>query len=223
MRTSFGEFVLDEGAREVRRAGSPVHLTPKAYALLTYLACRPRRAVAKSELLEHLWPGVFVTESALTTVVKELRHALGDSAEEPRYVRSVRGFGYAFEAEPLVLDAPVGSVAGEASPPTAALHEFRVVWKDREVGLADGPNLLGRTHEAAVWVDDTSVSRRHAVIHVDGDCATIEDCGSKNGTFVAERRIDGETALRPGEVFQLGEVRLALYRYEAAKTTTTGA
>jgi pSer/pThr/pTyr-binding forkhead associated (FHA) protein len=72
-----------------------------------------------------------------------------------------------------------------------------------------------------VWVDDASVSRRHAVIHVDGDRATIEDCGSKNGTFVDGARVDGAATLQPGEPFWLGEARFVLFRYAAEKTTTT--
>jgi DNA-binding winged helix-turn-helix (wHTH) protein len=214
MRTSFGEFVLDQDGREVLRAGAPVHLTPKAYALLTYLASRPGRAVSKAELLEHLWPDVFVTEAALTTVVKELRHALGDSALEPHYVRGVRGFGYAFSAEACPVPEP-------ESPAAAGHHEYRVVWMDREVALAPGPNLLGRTHEATVWVEDASVSRRHAILRVDGGRVTVEDCGSKNGTFVDGERVDVARPVEPGDKIWLGQACLQLVHYVADQTTRT--
>jgi DNA-binding winged helix-turn-helix (wHTH) protein len=217
MRTSFGEFVLDQDGREVLRGGAPVHLTPKAYALLTYLASRPGRAVSKAELLEHLWPDVFVTEAALTTVVKELRHALGDSALEPHYVRGIRGFGYAFSAEPCPVPEPVPE-----RPPAAGEHEYRIVWMDREIALAPGPNLLGRTHEAAVWVEDASVSRHHAILRVDGERVTVEDCGSKNGTFVDGERVDGARRVEPGDKIWLGHACLQLVHYVADQTTRSG-
>jgi DNA-binding winged helix-turn-helix (wHTH) protein len=215
MRACFGEFVLDEDDRELLRSGSAVHLTPKAYALLAYLSARPHRAIPKSELLEHLWPGVFVTEAALTTVVKELRRALGDSASAPRYLRGVRGFGYAFNAEPISLHAVR---VGEASPPAAA-HEYRLVWQGREVALAEGANLLGRTHEAAVWVEHPSVSRRHAIVCVAGGEATVEDCGSKNGTFVDGERITAPRPIRSGDRLWLGQACLQLVRYVADQST----
>jgi DNA-binding winged helix-turn-helix (wHTH) protein len=214
MRTSFGEFVLDWDGREVLRAGVPVHLTPKAYALLTYLAERQHRAVSKGELLEHLWPQVFVTEAALTTVVKELRHALDDSAAEPRYVRSVRGFGYAFSADARAMPDP-----GDAAVPG---HEYRVVWMDREVALSPGENLLGRTHEALVWVEDPSVSRRHAILRVERDRVTVEDCGSRNGTFVDGERVDGPRRVGPGDKIWLGQACLQLVHYMPEQTTRSG-
>ena len=218
MRTRFGEFVLDQDGRALHRGSAPVHLTPKAYALLTYLAERSQRAVSKSELLEHLWPGVFVTEAALTTVVKELRHALGDSAVEPRYIRGIRGFGYAF-SPPSVADGPSpGPPRGSDGP-----RELRVVWQGREIALAEGENLFGRTHEAAVWVEDPSVSRRHAVLRVEDGQVTIEDCGSKNGTFVEGERVTAARTLEPGERFWLGQACLHLVGYVADQSTRSGA
>jgi len=224
MRTSFGEFVLDETRRELLRAGAAVHLTPKAYALLTHLARQPHRAVPKAELLEQLWPGVFVTEAALTTVVKELRHALGDSVAEPRYLRCVRGFGYAFGAEIVGLDAVAGlsEREGEQPPPAAVPNEYRVVWENREVALVQGPNLLGRTHEAAVWVEHASVSRRHAIVRVENGHATIEDCGSRNGTFVDGERVTEPRALEPGGTFWLGQACLQFVRFASEQTTRSG-
>jgi DNA-binding winged helix-turn-helix (wHTH) protein len=215
MRTRFGDFVLDDGARQLARAGVPVHLTPKAYALLAYLVHQGRRAVSKGEILEHLWPATFVSGAALTSVVKEVRHALGDSARTQRFIRGVRCFGYSFCAEclPLAESEPDGKTL---CPPGC---EFRVLWQHRELTLAPGENLLGRTHEAVVWVDDASVSRRHALIRVTGRHATIEDCGSRNGTFARGGRVEGRQELVPGEQFWLGNACLALVFYEGESTT----
>ncbi len=91
MRASFDEFVLDTDQRQLSRGGSPVHLTPKALSLLECLVERRHSAVAKAEIMGRLWPSTFVTDASLASLVKELRSALGDSAETPRYVRGVRG------------------------------------------------------------------------------------------------------------------------------------
>lgn len=216
MRTRFGEFVLDGSERQLLRGGEPVHLTPKAYGLLCYLVEQGHRAVPKAEILDHLWPATFVSESALTTVVKELRHALGDHPEEPSYIRGIRGFGYAFCAD--AREAP--------EPPDVAPRvpsESRLVWQGREVALYEGENLLGRSHEAVLWIDDSSVSRRHAVLRVEDDGASLQDCGSRNGTYVHGERIVGRHPLSHGEEFFLGQARLLYVRYLAEVRTDSGA
>jgi hypothetical protein len=171
-------------------------------------------AIPKAELLGRIWPSTCVSEGSLTSVVKELRKALGDSARAPRYVRGVRGFGYAFCGDARVERASAGGAAAAAPPP-----EFRVSWQRREVALAQGENLLGRTHEAAVWVEHPSVSRHHAVIRVEGAKATIEDCGSKNGTFVGEERVEGRRNLSSGDDIRLGQAWLRFGVYPADVAT----
>ena len=64
MRYVFGDYTLDTDRYELRRAGTPVSLGPKPFALLTYLLQHRDRAVAKEELLAQLWPQQFVSESA---------------------------------------------------------------------------------------------------------------------------------------------------------------
>src|SRR6476469_6440377 len=99
MLVRFGEFALDLSRRELTRAGESLHLPPKAFQLLTILVEERPRAVAKADLQERLWPDTFVTEGNLATLVTELRSALGDDAREPRFIRTVYGFGYSFEAD----------------------------------------------------------------------------------------------------------------------------
>jgi DNA-binding winged helix-turn-helix (wHTH) protein len=220
-RARFGEFVLDDGEKQLLRAGRPVHLTPKAYTLLCYMVEQGHRALSRAEILQHLWPATFVSEGALTSVVKELRHALGDDAHEPRFIRGVRCFGYAFCGE-LVVDDSDGEPLRQHRQ-AATGPELRLFWQHREIVLAEGENLLGRTREAAVWVDDSSVSRRHAIIRVTGRRATLEDCGSKNGTFIRGVRLTGPRELDPGDEFWLGSACLvfACYANEVATSSAS--
>jgi DNA-binding winged helix-turn-helix (wHTH) protein len=217
MRVSFDEFTLDTEERLLSKGGAPVHLTPKALALLECLVAKGHGAVPKAELLGRIWPSTCVSEGSLTSVVKELRKALGDSARAPRYVRGVRGFGYAFCGEARVEPAAAAGGSGAA----AWRPEFRVWWENREVALAEGENLLGRTHEAAVWVEHPGVSRRHAVIRVAGSTATIEDCSSKNGTFVGAERVAGRRELRAGDEIWLGPALVRFAAYAGDATTET--
>ena len=96
MKIRFGECVLDTEERVLHRGGQPVHLTPKAFQLLGFLLEVRPRAVPKSELQEKLWPATFVSEGNLATLIKEARVAIGDSARQPLYIRTVHGYGYAF-------------------------------------------------------------------------------------------------------------------------------
>ncbi len=200
MRLCFGEFVLDDTARQLSRGGQAIHLTPKALELLELLIGSRPRAVSKSEFHERLWPGTHVTESNLPVLIHELREMLGDDPHEPRWIRTVARFGYSFCGD--VQRDPAGP--GEDESP----GDCRILWGGREILLRTGENILGRTHEAAVWVDDASVSRHHALIRVSDDGATLEDHGSRNGTFLGGQRIDGANLLQDGDEFVLGGVLL---------------
>ena len=90
---SFGDFVLDMDARELRRGGQPVLLTPKAYHLLEVLVRHSPKALSKSILQEQLWPDTFVVEKNLVNLIAEIRETLGDDATHPRFVRTVHRFG----------------------------------------------------------------------------------------------------------------------------------
>jgi DNA-binding winged helix-turn-helix (wHTH) protein len=96
MRVRFADCTLDTGSRELLRGGASVRLTGKAFRLLEVLVERRPNAVTKDELQNHVWPEVFVSEANLTSLVTELRSAIGDDARSPRFIRTVYGFGYAF-------------------------------------------------------------------------------------------------------------------------------
>ena len=74
---NFGQFHFDQAARRLTKAFEPIHLTSKAVDLLTLLSSRHPDAVAKKEIHQHLWPDTFVSDVSLTTLIFELRSALG--------------------------------------------------------------------------------------------------------------------------------------------------
>ena len=95
---TFGPFRLDEGSGRLYRGDVPVSLTPKAFALLHYLAARAGRLVPKRELLDALWPGVFVGDAVLKSTIREVRRALGDTPQAPRFIETAHRRGYRFIA-----------------------------------------------------------------------------------------------------------------------------
>ena len=204
-RLQFGSVTLDTGRRQVFRDGAPLRLSPKAFQLLHLLVESRPRALSKDEIQKALWPDSFVADTSLTTLVNELRKQLDETAREAHLVRTVHGFGYAFEGG------------------AAAASRFRLVRGGTEIALDDGENVLGRDDQAGKIIADTSVSRRHAKITVSRDTATLEDLGSKNGTFVDDRRIDGPTVLGDGDTIRLGLVTLVFRASTSAESTKTAA
>jgi Tol biopolymer transport system component/DNA-binding winged helix-turn-helix (wHTH) protein len=94
----FGDVEVDAEAFQARRAGVPVPLEPKALELLLLLVRSEGRLVTKAALLQAVWPGTFVTESALTRLVAQLRKGLGDDVQGERYIETVPTRGYRFVA-----------------------------------------------------------------------------------------------------------------------------
>jgi DNA-binding winged helix-turn-helix (wHTH) protein len=205
MRIQFGECTFDAIRREVRRDDGVVHLSPHAFELLARLVARRPRAVSKDELLSVLWPRTFVTEASLAGLVAEIRRAIGDDAREPRHLRTVHGFGYAFS------DGAAAAADEEAV--------YRLVWGAREVALAEGENVLGRDPLAAVPIDDATVSRHHARIVILAGGARLEDLGSKNGTWLRGRRIASPEALADGDEIRVGPAVLTFRAFVASGST----
>jgi DNA-binding winged helix-turn-helix (wHTH) protein len=214
MRLAFGDCVYDSGTREVSRAGGLVPLSPRAFQLLELLIRNRPNALAKQEIHEHLWPGTFVSDASLGNLVAELRRALGDYARQPEIIRTVHRFGYAFQADVRAAPALGRGPAREGIV-------CRLVWDGCEITLTPGQNLIGRDADAAVWVDDSAVSRHHARIVVGDDEATLEDLRSKNGTKLRGRRVEGVVPLEDKDTIGIGPATLLVRLYRQTGSTAT--
>jgi DNA-binding winged helix-turn-helix (wHTH) protein len=212
MQVTFAEFCLDLGTRQLLHGKTDVGLSPKAFDLLHVLIDNRTRAVSKAELHDTLWKDTYVTDANLAVLVTELRRALHDRPAAPRFVRTVRGFGYAF----------CGQIAGAADVSTPA-RTCWVVWSGREIALHDGDNIIGREPGAAVRLDLPSVSRRHARIVVSANGAVVEDLGSKNGTLLQNARITSAVRLADLDEVRVGSVRLTVRILSGDVATQTAA
>jgi DNA-binding winged helix-turn-helix (wHTH) protein len=211
VRVRFGDLSLDTDTRQLQRGSQEVHLSTKAFDLLRLLIEARPRVVSKHELQEALWPGIYVSEANLFTLMSEVRTAIGDGVRDS-FVRTVHGVGYAFSGEVVGLTSSRIEEAQRVSG-------FVVISGARRIALGEGENVLGRDTDVSVCLDSSTVSRRHARIMITGDRATLEDLGSKNGTFVNEQRIDSVTFLKDGDQILVGSILCTL---RALNSTISG-
>src|SRR5690242_12017844 len=125
-RVKFGPFELDRQTGELWKHGLKIRLQGKPFQVLEALLEQPGQPVSREELQQKLWSSdTFVDfESGLNTAANRLRLALGDSAENPRYVETLARSGYRFiapveeiEAGPMHLPAPAAPPAPVEAPP----------------------------------------------------------------------------------------------------------
>jgi DNA-binding winged helix-turn-helix (wHTH) protein len=196
MRYAFDDFVLDGDTRELLRGGRVVPLSPKGLDFLELLLRERPRAVSLTRLRAALWPRTHVGATSVHVLVSQVRAALDDVSKQPRFVRTVQRFGYAF--------CGTATAAAAREELSAAGGVFSISTAEGDFRLRPGDNVLGREAGLAVRIDRPGVSRRHALIRVEADQATLSDLDSKNGTFVGERRVNAPTLLQDGDELRLG-------------------
>lgn len=215
MLVAFGTFTFDTDTRELMEAGARVHLSPKAFDLLRLLLERRPAVVGKRELMDHIWPGTFVSEASLSVVVSEVRQVLRDDSRQSQFIRTVHRVGYAFSGAVQVLTRASHLPGPADHQPCWLTHD------DRSVALEPGENVVGRDPRSAVWVDVSGVSRRHARIDVGPAGATIADLASRNGTFVGGERVTGSRPLADGELIEVGAATLVFRVWSDARAPQT--
>jgi hypothetical protein len=194
---AFGPFRLDPQTRRLLRGADEIHLPPKAFDLLQLLIEERARAVL---------------DTNLAGLVAEIRRALDDNADDPRYLRTVHRVGYWF----------IGRVAADeaAAPPARRPVRYWLIWETRQVALDEGENIIGRAPDATVWIDAAGVSRQHARIMAT-DTPTIEDLGSKNGTYLRGQLLTAPHVLADGDQIRLGSVIVTFRIPQATSSTET--
>lgn len=213
VRFLFGPCAFDPESRILLRDGKPAALSPKAFQLLELLIEKRPRVVSKQEIHDRLWPQTFVLEANLPNLVAEIRAAIGDTARASRCVRTAHGTGYAFCGR--VTEAPGGR------PYATGGRVYRLVWGSRDIALVEGENLLGRDPDAPVWIDSTTVSRLHARIIISPAAATLEDLGSKNGTYLRGRKVTSKAPLADGDEVRFGSIQMTFRIFDSARSTET--
>jgi TolB-like protein len=136
MLLRFARFELDGARFELRENGAAVPVEPQVLSLLLLLAANRERLVTKDEIVDKVWNGRIVSESAVSSRVKTARRALGDDGRAQRMIRTIHGRGFRFvhavqEAAPAeAVDAASPDQAIRPEPParpSIAVLPFRLV------------------------------------------------------------------------------------------------
>jgi DNA-binding winged helix-turn-helix (wHTH) protein len=200
MPLRFGAFSFDPRARELRRDGVVVPLSPKAFRLLELLVDARPNPVTRDALYAALWPDVVVEPGNLHTLVSEVRNATSHEA-----IRTVHRVGYAFVAAGAFEDST----------------HYSLLLGEEEIPLRNGENVIGRDPRDAVVIRAPEVSRHHARLTVSAGRVTLEDLGSKNGTFLGVTRVTAATEVQAGDEILVGTIRMRLVAGGGMATTAT--
>lgn len=182
MRYVLGPYTLDTQAGELRHGGAMVPLGPKAYQVLVYLIEQRHRLVTKTELLDQVWPNVYVDDSAVSRCIIAIRRALEHSSETQPAIQTRRGYGYRFVAPVVCQEPPAPPTTAPPALPLphealqAPLPPAPAVTPPEPVGLSppswDTPGgerkvvtvLCCRLHTTAATADSLDLDAQHAML-----------------------------------------------------------
>jgi class 3 adenylate cyclase len=228
---SFGPYRLDLTGTRLWRGKQEVRLTGKAFAVLRHLVTHAGELVTKDELFQAVWPEAVVSDAALTSCIKELRHGLRDQAQERRYIETVHRRGFRFigqlrelqgQTKTLLETVPWQSAEGtrEVERKLAAILSADVQGYSRLMGEDEVSTI--RTLTAYRAVTDACIRQhRGRVVNTAGDSVLAEfasavdavQCAveiqqalaAKNADFPSERQMAFRIGINVGDVVVEGE------------------
>ncbi len=164
----FDDVVADRDLFRVSKGGQPQNLEPRAFDLLIYLIEHRDRVVEKQEVFEQVWKESFVTDDALAQEITNIRHAIGDAARTPTYIRTVRKHGYQFIApvQPILI-----------TPPRLAVLPFANLNPNPEQDFIGDAITDGLITELGN-VSALRVISRQSVLHLKGTQKTVPEIAS---------------------------------------------
>jgi DNA-binding winged helix-turn-helix (wHTH) protein len=135
----FEECVLDTDRRELRRGVKLVSVEPQVFDFLRYLIANRDRVVSKSELIAVIWGGRIISDSAISSRTTAVRHAIGDSGEKQRLIRTIPRKGFRFVGD--VREKQRSADVAPVTPASLGDRHEAITYKDIREALE---SMLGR-------------------------------------------------------------------------------
>jgi DNA-binding winged helix-turn-helix (wHTH) protein len=227
-RYRFADLTLDTGQRRLWRGREEIQVSKLSFDFLRTLVEAAPNLLTHDQLAEAVWgPRRVITPENLSQRVKMLRQALGEEAEQPRYIEAVRAQGY--RLIPAVETAPIEALPHDGRPIRSAEEpgserRSKTMWligEHKQTVLLEGENVIGRAEDTRIRIDLPGVSRHHARVTVTGGAAVLEDLGSKNGTFLNRQTIAAPQRLADGDEILVVGVLLKFRVASATSPTAT--
>ena len=158
---TFGPFRLETTPARLWRGEQAISLRPRTGAVLQYLATHPGRLVTKTELLQHVWAGMHVTDTVLRVCIREIRAALADAVDAPQYLQTIGRQGYQWlvagdgAAVPLAAARPI--VGRQAEVEVLERWFARAATGERQLGFLSGEGGIGKTTVIDQWLTHLDV------------------------------------------------------------------
>ncbi len=191
------QWLVEPMANRVSLGTTSVQLEQRVMAVLVCLARNAGDVVTRRHLVDSVWDEGFVADNTITHAVAELRKAFGDSHRDPTFIETIHRRGYR-------LIAPVHFDEMSSFMNSATHFSYLAVARGIEFPLFDGANLIGRGPDTTIMIPSMKVSRHHAKITVEHDAASLEDLGSKNGTYLNGTKIQEPVELDGGDLIGVG-------------------
>jgi len=156
---AFGDYRLDPASGHVYRGDAVVPLTPKAFALLHHLVRHAGRLVTKAELMAAVWPDVFVGDAVLKSSIRELRKALGDDPQQPRYIETAHRRGYRFVAPVVTTEPTMAPVLTQPRVSYARSGQVNIAYEVVGDGPVDLVFVMGWVSHLEYFWNEPSLAR----------------------------------------------------------------
>ena len=191
MPMTFAEFVIDDRTAELRRNGQQIKVEPQVFDLIVFLASNAGRLLTKDDIVQGVWNGRAISDSAISTRINAARRALGDDGAKQRFIKTIHGRGFRFDAQPMSAEAAIGLTQGHNLPAPATtfigrgreLKSVKALLGRSDVRMISltGVGGIGKTRIAQEVAKDVVPEFRDGVWFV--DLAPLRDAGLVGSTI----------------------------------------
>lgn len=162
-----GDVELDLARGEIRRDGSPLAVEPQVFALIAYLAANPNKILSRDDLIEAVWGGRIVSDSAIASRINTARKILGDDGNAQKYIRTIPKRGFRFEVDGANAESRVAMATAHDKSSIAVLPFRNLSGDPEQAYFSDGITddiIIGLARNRELFV----IARQSSFAYRDG-------------------------------------------------------